>query len=130
MFRIRIVENDVLEVATVRNRMLYRFDLGGTLLSTERSEGAYDEFGAEGEWSAVDLSGARYVLKPRAIVRISRGGTQTAFVKQDWWPWALAGHIPPVAIVAFGAFQLIVAMGLSPSWIVGARRMARIRYRG
>ena len=128
VFRLRIAEGDVLEVATVRNNMLYRFDAGGELIQSERSEDAYEEFGAANEGVAVGASGTRYVLEGRAITKVAADGSRTWLVDQGWWPWALAGNVPPLVLIAAGVVQLIVAATLRASWLHWIGAMARVRY--
>jgi hypothetical protein len=125
---LRIAEGDVLEVATVRNNMLYRFDAGGELIQSERSEDAYEEFGAANEGVAVGASGTRYVLEGRAITKVAADGSRTWLVDQGWWPWALAGNVPPLVLIAAGVVQLIVAATLRASWLHWIGAMARVRY--
>lgn len=128
VFRLRIAEGDVLEVATVRNAMLYRFDAGGELIQSERSEDAYEEFGAANEGVAVDTSGTRYVLGDRAITKVTADGSQTQLVDQGWWPWAVAGNVPPLVLIAAGAVQLVIAATLRASWLHWIGAVARVRY--
>lgn len=127
IFRLRVAEGDVLEVATVRNEMLHRFDADGRLLHSQRSKSAYEEFGSATEGTVVSASGTRYVLRDRAIIQVGADGTESRLVDQSWWPWAIAGNVPPLVVIAAGVVQLAVAATLRVSWLPWIAAIGRVR---
>ena len=118
-FHLRMRAEDVLEVTTYRTRMVYRFDSAGKLLSAEKVKHVFYPTDITRFGTAKTLSGIRYALRPRdrAIIKIDPDGTESRFVEQSWWPWALAGAFPPLMVTAVGATHLIIAATMRESWL-------------
>jgi hypothetical protein len=128
IFRLRISDDDVLEVATIRNAMLYRFNREGQLIRATRSEKAYEEFGAANEEIFVDGLGNQYVLGDRKITMIAPDGSEARLVNQGWWPWAVTGNAPPLELIAAGVIQLALALMLREFWFERIGALVRWKF--
>jgi hypothetical protein len=131
LFRFRIEPAEALQVATIRNEMLYSFSLDGELIASSSSETAYTELGGANERRAVDpVTGAVVELHARSILRVSPDGTREEVVRQSWWPSAVTAMLPAPVLVALGVLHVLVAITLRDRSIRWVERFARIRYRG
>jgi hypothetical protein len=97
-FRIRVNQDDELEVATARNDQLYRFAPKGELLDRKENVGHfYSDFGAEGEKECRGPENAVYRIKSSllfpSVVRISAGVDETV-VSVPVRKWLVMGPFP------------------------------------
>lgn len=109
-FRWRITDDGTLLVATIRNRMLYRFGRDGQLISSESAEWAFFEL-AETPGPAVDGStGVRYVLRGLSILAVEPDRSMRILVKHPWWPWYFSfSATMPFFFVSWGSVMMLFA---------------------
>jgi hypothetical protein len=111
-FKIRINENDQLEVATARNDKLYLFDKGGNLVREWSEVGHYfSDFGTTGETQFYDdKEDATYVRKGypiRAyIVKRDSAGQENIIIRTPFHKWVFQSPLPAWFIGAIGGVML------------------------
>ena len=120
-FRIRVNENDELEVATLLTNRLYRFSPSGEMLEQrerrsllrmpeERNNvwNPYPDFGAEGERQCRGPDGSVYRIRSPllfpSVVKTSPSGEQSTVVSVPFHKWLVMGPFP--------AFLFWIAAGL------------------
>ena len=111
VFRIRINQNDELEVATARNDKLYRFGKEGTLVTKLSGVPHYfDEFGEIGETQYHDeRQNATYQIRwspfGAYIAKRSVSGETKVIVRTPFLKWLLMGPFPPWFLPVVGAIM-------------------------
>jgi hypothetical protein len=114
-FRIRINENDQLEVATARNDKLYRFDEDGTLV-TELSDvhRYYGDFGKAGErryW--VESQNVTYVITTSllggCVAKRDSFGEEQIVIRTPFHKWLFMGPFPAFFFFFIGIISLTAA---------------------
>ncbi|MHC4713418.1 MAG: NHL repeat-containing protein [Planctomycetota bacterium] len=111
VFRLRISKSGQLEVATVRNDMLYTYNADGELVEKRTQAGhLYGEFGAESEYLATGPDGAEYRAKgfpwPRIVKRDASGASHTV-VSVPIHLWFMMGPLPAWGFSAIGIVLLL-----------------------
>ncbi len=87
-FRIQILAENEVRVATERSGRLRAFDLEGNLASDTRDPAAFGRFGPANDLVASGPSGERYSIESGALVRL-RPTPQALLVPKLRWPLAL-----------------------------------------
>jgi hypothetical protein len=114
-FRFRVSRDDQLEVATTRNRMLYRYTLEGVLSSATPSADSYDAFGLQSRSAVAPTTGVRYELGDRSIVATYTDGSRQLLVQHGWWPWAfVVGSASGPFFVSWGVALMFYAVAVVP----------------
>lgn len=114
-FRFRVSSDDQLEVATTRNRMLYRYTLEGALTSSTPSADSYDSFGPQSRSAIAPATGVRYELGKRSIVATYTDGSRQVLVQHGWWPWAFVlGSVSGPFFVSWGVALMFHAVVVVP----------------
>jgi hypothetical protein len=112
-FRIRINQNDQLEVATARNDKLYIFAKDGTLVRELSEVGHYfRNFGKTGETRFHDKEqNVTYFRRPsllgRNIVKRYSSGEEKVIVKTPFHKWLFKGPLPAWFFMFIGAVMSI-----------------------
>jgi len=112
-FRLRVSQDDVLEVATARNDRLYRYDASGRLLEElPNAPRHYEALGGQGERECRDAAGSRYairapVLCPR-VVRVDPSGSRAAIVRTTLGSWLLMAPFPAGPFWGIGVAVLVL----------------------
>ena len=111
-FRIRINKDDCLEVATVRNAKLYRFDKNGNLVREWSDVGYYfSDFGKAGETRYYDQSeNVKYFARDywfyAHVVKKDSTGQETIIIRTPFHKWLFQGPLPALMFAAIGTFVL------------------------
>jgi hypothetical protein len=128
-FRIRINQNDELEVATVRNDKLYRFGKDGTLV-TELSDvdHYFDEFGETGETQYYDeRQNVTYQIKwspfGAYVIKRSASGEPKVIVKTPFHKWLFQGPYPAWFFGIVGAIVYGCTMKHPLNYLLGLDRI-------
>ena len=111
-FRIRINENDQLEVATTRNDKLYLFDKKGNLINEQSYVGHYfSDFGMTGETRFYDEKEdttyfrKSYPIYAHVVKRVSNG-QESIIIKTPFTKWVFQGPLPALFLALIGAIVL------------------------
>lgn len=113
-FRIRINENDQLEVATARNDKLYRFDNDGTLMrELSNVHHSYRDFGKSADTQyRVGTQNTTYVittsLSGDCVARRNSAGEDKILITTPFHKWLLKGPSPAWWFCLIGTILLMV----------------------
>jgi hypothetical protein len=120
-YRIRVNENDELEVATVRTSTLFRFSPSGEMLEKrQRAQHAYADFGIEGERQCRGPDGSVYRIRRAllfpSVVKTSPSGEQSTVVSVPFHKWLVMGPHPAflfwiAAMLLFGGVYYLGKKG-------------------
>jgi len=131
-FRIRINEDDQLEVATARNDKLYLFDKDGNLVRGWSDVGHYfSDFGKTGETRFYDdKENATYFRKGYPIyahvVKRDSTGQENIIIRTPFHKWLFQGPLPAWFLCLIGIVALGISRGLGYWQVFWARKMAKL----
>ena len=114
-FRIRINEDDQLEVATARNDKLYLFDKSGNLVRERSNVGHYfSDFGKTGESRFYDdKEDATYLRKGYPIrshvIKRDSTGRENIIIRTPFCKWVFQSPLPAWFIGAIGGVILLIS---------------------
>lgn len=110
-FRIRLNENDELEVATARNDMLYQFDQRGNLVKRYKIEDIFYDFGSENENSYHTSNGTLYritrSLFSTSIDKQASSGEQKKVVTMSFRKWMLKAPSPAIYFLTIASLLVL-----------------------
>lgn len=132
LFRIRINEDDQLEVATARNDKLYLFDKEGNLVHELSNVGHYfSDFGKTGESRFYnDKEDATYLRKGYPIwahvVKRDSAGQENIIIRTPFHKWVFQGPLPALFFCLIGLVALGISRGLGWWQAFWDRKMAKL----
>jgi hypothetical protein len=133
-FRIRISQNDGLEVATARNDKLYRFGKDGTLVTEFSNVPQYfDEFGETGETQYRDQrhdTTYRIMWSPFGayVVKRSASGEKRVIVRTPFYKWLFQGPNPGWFFCMVGALMFAFTKKHPLSYLLGLDRIDKDKH--
>jgi hypothetical protein len=117
-FRIRINENDQLEVATARNDKLYLYDKNGYLINEQSDVGHYfSDFGMTGETRFYDeKEDTTYFRKGHPIyahvVKRDSTGQENVIIRTPFHKWLFQGPFPAWLFLMIAALINWISKGI------------------
>ncbi len=111
-FRIRILSENEVRVATERSGRLLAFDLEGNLASDTRDPAAFARFGPTNDLAASGSSGERYSIESGALVRL-RPTPKALLVPKLRWPLALLVDSLTLVPILLGCGSIGIFAGLA-----------------
>lgn len=115
-FRIIIDNDNMVSIATVRNKMLYQFNKDKMIISAIPDNNAYKEFGEINEYQFTDKQDIVFKLSNKfsfpSVIKQTPSGNETTIVSTSFYEWIFLGPFPAWLFVVFGIIVILSSSGL------------------
>lgn|GEM_PF-3325507 len=115
-FRLSIDNDNMVSVATIRNKMLYKYNKDRMITTATPDMNIFKQFGESNEFQFTDKQNNVYILSnkftfPRVIKKI-QSGNETTIVSTTFSDWIFLGPLPSWLFVAIGIIIFLLCSGL------------------